>query len=87
MVEEWRPEVTSISIFIAVLPVIALPPSNAFVECIFSACTWFDDPLHQRLRPKRFKMAIFLDVNEILLLSEEIPTEDEVKQVVEKTTV
>ena len=29
-----------------VLPVIiALPPSNAFLERIFSACTWFDGPL------------------------------------------
>ena len=34
-------------IFLAALRIIALPVSNAFVERVFSACTWFDDPLRQ----------------------------------------
>jgi len=32
-------------VFCAALLVLSLPASNTFLEYIFSACTWFDDPL------------------------------------------
>ena len=53
-----------------VLPsIIALPPSNAFLEHIFSACTWFDDPLRQRLKDKHFEMAVLIAVKPMTILS------------------
>ena len=42
-------------IFRVALPISALPASNAFLERIFSACTYFVDPLRQSLSPLRVK--------------------------------
>ena len=51
-----------------VLPVIiALPPSDAFLGRIFSACTWLDDPLRQRLKEYRIEKAVLVAVNECLI--------------------
>ena len=47
--------------------VIAQPASNDFQERIFSACTWFDNPLRQSLQDERFEMAVLLAVNESFL--------------------
>ena len=61
--------------------IISLPASNDFQERIFSACTWFDDPLRQRLRDTRFEMAVLLAVNESLL-SCDVPSEEKAKEIV-----
>jgi hypothetical protein len=37
---------------------LGLPASNAFQERIFSACTWHDDPLNQRLQTDRFEKKV-----------------------------
>ena len=62
--------------------IIALPPSNAFLERIFSACTWFDDPLRQKLQDKRFEMAVLIAVND-KLLNGVVPSEKSVEEIVE----
>ena len=59
-----------------------MPASNAFVERIFSACTWFDDPLRQRLKPAHFVMSVLLAVNEAMLI-ETVPTDEEAQAIVE----
>ena len=46
---------------------IALPPSNAFLERIFSARTWFDGPLRHRLNGDYFEKAVLVAVNECLV--------------------
>ncbi len=50
-------------IFRVALPISALPATNAFLERIFSRCTWFDDPLRQNLSPDRFEKKVLLSVN------------------------
>ena len=57
--------------------------SNGLQERIFSACTWFDNPLRQRLQNKRFEMSVILVVNESLLKCK-VPSDDEAKQIVER---
>ena len=54
-------------VFLVVPSIIALPSSNGFQERIFSACTWFDNPLRQSLKSTRFEMAVLLAVNKSLL--------------------
>lgn len=53
-------------ILVAALPILGLPASNAFQERIFSACTWHDDPLNQRLQADRFEKKVLLGVNKDL---------------------
>ena len=62
--------------------IIALPPSNAFLERIFSACSWCDDPLLQRLKDDRFEKAVLIAVNESLI-SGVSTTKEKVKGIVE----
>ena len=62
--------------------IIALPPSNTFLELIFSACTWFDDPLRQRLKGKRFEMAFLISVNDNLI-NGVVPSEKKVQEIIE----
>lgn len=64
-------------------PALAIPTHNAFLERIFSVCTWFDDPIRQRLKFPKFEMSVLLAVNETFL-SNEVPTEDEAKEIVKK---
>ena len=48
-----------------VVPVVlALPSANGFQERTFSGCTVFDSPLRQRMKPKRFEMAVLLAKND-----------------------
>jgi len=68
-------------VFLVVPPVLACPSANGLQECIFSACTWFDNPLRQSLSDKRFEMAVLLAVNEALLKCN-VPTEEEAKEIV-----
>lgn len=70
-------------IFPVVLIVTAVPASNGSQERTFSICTIFDDHLRQRLKPKRFEMAVLLAVNHAFLRSK-IPTEEECKDIVKK---
>lgn len=70
-------------IFPAVLAYLALPVSNTFVECVFSACTWFDSPLRQRLNPKHFEIPVLLAANEVLPSGTiELPDEAAARRVV-----
>ena len=62
--------------------IIALSPSNAFLERIFSACSWFDDPLRQRLKDDHFEKAVLIAVNESLI-SGVSTTKEKVKGIVE----
>ena len=48
---------------VVVLPILALPALNAFLERIFSTCTFYDDPLRQRLSEERFEKGVLLGVN------------------------
>ena len=60
--------------------------SNDFQEQIFSACTWFDNPLCQKLQDKQFEMAVLLAVNGGLLGSNLITKKEAqviVKRVIE----
>ena len=70
-------------VYLVVPLIITLPSMNSFQECIFSTCTWFDNPLCQRLHNGRFDMAVILDVNEALLTCK-IPSEEEAKKIVER---
>ena len=70
-------------VFLVVPSVLACPSSNGLQERIFSACTWFDNPLRQRLHNKRFEMSVILAVNESLLKCK-VPSDDEAKQIVER---
>ena len=63
--------------------VIALPTHNGYQERTFSICTWFNSPIRQRLEGSRFEMAVLLAVNEALL-SCDVPTEDEAKEIVKE---
>ena len=72
-------------VFLVMLQILALPASNAFLERVFSICTWFDDPLRQNLKFKRLEMSVLLAVNEVLLdANGEVPDEDDAKEIVEK---
>lgn len=70
-------------VYAAVPIVIALPASNAYQERTFSACTWFDDILRQRLKNNRFEMSVLLAVNSALLKCK-VPTEEEYQAIVDK---
>ena len=70
-------------VYVAVPTLVSLPNSNAFQERTFSTCTYFDDPLRQRLKRERFEMAVLLAVNEALLKTE-VPSEADAKQIVSK---
>ena len=50
---------------------------------MFSACTWFDDPLRQRLKDDCFEKAVLVAVNECLI-SGVSATKERVKAIVEK---
>jgi hypothetical protein len=58
---EWWLHVVSVGrhtlVYLVLPAIIALPRSNAFLGRIFSACTWFDDPLRQRLKDDCFEKA------------------------------
>jgi len=70
-------------VFLVVPAIIALPASNGFQERTFSTCTYFDDPLRQRLKNSRFEMALLLAVNEELLTGK-VPSDEEAKEIVKK---
>jgi hypothetical protein len=72
-------------IYFAVPLIISLPSHNGFQERIFSACTWFDSPLRQRLKDKQFEMAVLFAfaVNESLLACE-VPSDEKAKEMVDK---
>ena len=65
------------------LVILALPPTNAYQERIFSTCTYFDDPLRQSLKFSRFEMSVLLAVNQAFLRNR-IPSFEEVKSIVER---
>ena len=69
-------------IYLVLPATIALPPSDAFLERIFSACTWFTGPLRQRLKDNRFEKAVFIAVNESLI-SGVSTTKEKVKGIIE----
>ena len=72
-------------VFLATLPFLALPASNAFVERLFRTCTWFDSPLCQRLKHKRFEMAVLTAANESFLLEKDSESsEQDKKEIVNK---
>ena len=50
---------------------------------MFSACTWFDDPLHQRLKDDCFEKAVLVTVNDSLVSGVSV-TKEKVKAIVEK---
>ena len=50
---------------------------------MLSACTWFDDPVRQRLRDNRFEKAVLVAVDECLI-SGVSATKERVKAIVEK---
>ena len=70
-------------IALVALVILALPPSNAFLERIFSTCTWFDHHLRQRLKFSRYEMSVLLAVNKAFLASCK-PSVKEGKSIVEK---
>lgn len=86
---EWWKSVgrSSASQFSKIYPVFvivsSLPAANGFQERTFSICTVFDDSLRQRLKPKRFEMAVLLAVNEALRKWEPV-SDEEAKEIVEK---
>jgi hypothetical protein len=45
---------------------VAVPASNGFQERIFSACTWFDDPLRQMQSDGEFERSLLLSINDTL---------------------
>ena len=69
-------------LYLALPKILSLPPSNMFLERIFSTCTWFDSHLRQSLADERFEMAVLIAVNDALI-SGVVPTEDEAKETVE----
>ena len=54
-------------IFPAVPLVIPVPSSNGYQERVFSACTYFDGDLKQRLKDTRYEMKVLTAVNEQLV--------------------
>ena len=70
-------------VFLVAPPIIALPSNNGLQERIFSTCTWFDDPLRQRLKNSRFEMAVILAANKALLTCK-VPSEEEARALVEE---
>jgi hypothetical protein len=54
-------------VYLFLSAIIALPPSNSFLERISSACTWFGGPLRQRLNSDYFEKAVLVPVNECLI--------------------
>ena len=70
-------------IVLVALIILALPPSNAFLERIFSTCTWFDNCLRQSLKFKRYEMSVLLAVN-TAFLANCTPSAEEGKSIVEK---
>ena len=46
-------------------------------------CTWFDNPLLQKLQNKRFEMSVILAINESLLKCK-VPSNDEAKTIVKR---
>ncbi len=83
MCEWWRVVGRKVyaQIYPVVPPVIAVPSSNDFQERTFSACTFFDDVLRQRLKEGRFEMAVLLAKNESLLNKTEID-DDRAKDII-----
>ena len=53
-------------VFIVMLAIAAVPASNGFQERIFSACTWFDDPLRQMQSDGEFEWSLLLSINDTL---------------------
>lgn len=70
-------------IYFVVPSIIAVPGSNAFQERVFSACTFFDDVLRQRLSDMRFEMSVLIAVNENLLNETESVTEERADEIVQ----
>jgi len=52
------------------------------MERIFSTCTWFDNPLRQRLNDEKFEMAVIIAVNECIL-NEKEPSDERKMEIVE----
>ena len=84
--EWWKEEgkILYYEIFVAILGILGLPSTNAHQERTFSTCTWFDDALRQSLKEGRFEMAVLLAVNNAFLEDGSIPSEEEMKKIVEK---
>ena len=86
---EWWLHVVSVGrhtlVYLVLPAIIALPRSNAFLERIFSACTWFDDPLRQSLTDNRFEKAVLVAVNESLISG--VSTTKENAKVMVKTVI
>lgn len=84
--EWWKEEGNSVyyHIFVAILGILGLPSTNAHQERTFSTCTWFDDALRQRLKEGRFEMAVLLAVNNAFLEDGSMPSDEEMKAIVEK---
>ena len=58
-----------------------LLPSNGFLERIFSACTWFDNLLYQRLKDKQLEMVVLVTVNNCLITGV-VSSKEKVKDIV-----
>ena len=51
-------------VFHAVPLIISILSSNAHQECVFSACTYFDNTLLQNLKDERYEVKVLMAVNE-----------------------
>jgi len=84
---EWWKEVGQVKhdlVYLVAPPIIAIPSSNGLLERIFSSCSWFDDSLHQSLKPRRFEMAILMSVNESFLDNGDyVPSEERAQDIVQ----
>lgn len=69
-------------VFLTVPSILSVPSANDFQERVFSTCTWFDDPLRQRMKYERYEMSVLLAVNEELLRCK-VPSDDETEEIVE----
>ena len=61
-------------------------PRIASRNAIFSACTWFEDPLRQLLKEDDFEMAVLLSVNKALFCVE-VPSEDDAEKIIVESVV
>ena len=70
-------------VFLTVPSLLSVPSANDYQERVFSTCTWFDDPLRQRMKYERYEMAVLLAVNEKLLNNEELLNCNGTEEIVE----
>ena len=54
-------------VFLIVPQYISIPPSNGYQERVFSACTYFDRNIQQRLKDEKYELKVLLAVNERLV--------------------